>query len=132
MQNGPRGRREREFYEKVRSELRSEKAARMRSAAQAAAVSEEASDDEQASISGRSDDESDAQIKLPFSTRNAAMLAAVPSFREFLQLHNTTALTVLPKRNTFQVVPMPHSSACLFDNLLAPSECPKELSALCT
>ena len=81
MQNGPRGRREREFYEKVRSELRSEKAARLRLAAQAAAA-DAASDDEQASVSGRSDDESDAQAKLPFSTRNAAMLTAVPRFRK--------------------------------------------------
>lgn len=87
MQNGPRGRRERDFYEKVRSELRSEKATRMRVAAQAAAVNEEASDDEQASVSGRSDDESGAQAKLPFSTRNAAMLTAVPSFRECFTHH---------------------------------------------
>ena len=80
MQNGPRGKREREFYERVRAELRLEKAARLRAAAQAA-VSEDVSDeDDQASISGRSDDESEAQAKLPFSVRNAAMLAAVPRF----------------------------------------------------
>lgn len=80
MQNGPRGRREREFYEKVRTELKSEKSARLRLAAEAAAT-DQASDDEQASVSGRSDDE-DTQTKLPFSVRNAAMLGAVPRFRE--------------------------------------------------
>ena len=84
LQNGPRGRREREFYERVRSELRTEKAARLRLAAQAS-VSEDVSDeDDQASVSGRSDDESDAQTKLPFSVRNAAMLATVPRFCEYL------------------------------------------------
>ena len=81
LQNGPRGRREREFYEKLRSELRSEKTARLRLAAQAAAA-DEGSDDEQASVSGRSDDESQAQANLPFSARNAAMLTAVPRFRK--------------------------------------------------
>jgi len=84
LQNGPRGRREREFYERVRSELRTEKAARLRLAAQAS-VSEDVSDeDDQASVSGRSDYESDAQTKLPFSVRNAAMLATVPRFCEYL------------------------------------------------
>lgn len=83
LQNGPRGRREREFYEKLRAELRSEKTARLRLAAQAA---DEASDDDQASVSGRSDDESQAQANLPFSTRNAAMLTAVPRFRKFTML----------------------------------------------
>ncbi len=86
LQNGPRGRREREFYERVRSELRTEKAARLRLAAQAS-VSEDVSDeDDQASVSGRSDDESDAQTKLPFSVRNAAMLATVPRFCEYFFL----------------------------------------------
>lgn len=85
LQNGPRGRREREFYEKLRAELRSEKTARLRLAAQAAAA-DEASDDDQASVSGRSDDESQAQANFPFSTRNAAMLTAVPRFRKFTML----------------------------------------------
>ena len=67
----------------MRSELRTEKAARLRLAAQAS-VSEDVSDeDDQASVSGRSDDESDAQTKLPFSVRNAAMLATVPRFCEY-------------------------------------------------
>ena len=83
LQNGPRGRREREFYERVRSELRAEeRSARVRMAAQSA-VSQDASDeDDQASVSGRSDDESESQTKLPFSVRNAAMLLAVPRFCE--------------------------------------------------
>ena len=86
MQNGPRGRREREFYERVRTELRSEKAVRLRAAAQTA-VSENVSDeDDQASVSGRSDDDADTQANLPFSVRNAAMLAAVPRFCKSLQL----------------------------------------------
>ena len=60
--------------------MRTEKAARIRLAAQAS-VSEDVSDeDDQASISGRSDDEADTQAKLPFSVRNAAMLATVPRF----------------------------------------------------
>lgn len=84
MQNGPRGRREREFYEKVRSELRAEKAACLRAAAQTA-VSEDISDEEdQASVSGRSDDDADTQANLPFSVRHAAMLATVPRFCKFL------------------------------------------------
>ena len=86
MQNGPRGRREREFYEKVRTELFTENAARLRAAAQTA-VSEEISDeDDQASVSGRSDDDADTQANLPFSVRNAAMLATVPRFCKFSQL----------------------------------------------
>ena len=92
MQNGPRGRREREFYEKVRTELRTEKAARLRAAAQTA-VSEDISDeDDQASVSGRSDDDAETQAKLPFSVRNAAMLATVPRFCKFLQLRVTRFL----------------------------------------
>ena len=88
MQNGPRGRREREFYEKVRTELRTEKSARLRAAAQTA-VSEDISDeDDQASVSGRSDDDADTQAKLPFSVRNAAMLATVPRFCKFWQLNH--------------------------------------------
>ena len=80
LQNGPRGRREREFYERVRTELCTEKAARLRAAAQTS-VSEDISDeDDQASVSGRSDDDADTQANLPFSVRNAAMLAAVPRF----------------------------------------------------
>lgn len=83
MQNGPRGRRERDFYERVRSELRSENAARLRSAAQASVCEDVSDEEDQASVSGRSDDESDAQAKLPFSVRNAAMLVAVPRFCKF-------------------------------------------------
>lgn len=100
MQNGPRGRREREFYEKVRTELRTEKAARLRAAAQTA-VSEDISDeDDQASVSGRSDDDADTQANLPFSVRNAAMLSTVPRFCKFSQLgfsrHTLSSIMPLP------------------------------------
>ena len=86
MQNGPRGRREREFYERVRSELRAEKAARIL-AAQTAVSQDASDDDDQASVSGRSDDEADVQAKLPFSVRNAAMLLAVPRFCKLLKCY---------------------------------------------
>ena len=80
MQNGPRGRREREFYERVRSELRSEKAARLRAAAQTSVCEDISDEEDQASVSGRSDDDADTQTNLPFSVRHAAMLATVPKF----------------------------------------------------
>lgn len=92
VQNGPRGRREREFYERVRSELRTEKAARLRLGAQASVSEDVSDDDDQASVSGRSDDESDAQTKLPFSVRNAAMLATVPRFFGVVEMDNVTLL----------------------------------------
>lgn len=84
VQNGPRGRREREFYERVRAELRAEKAARLRAAAQTAVSEEHSDEDEQASVSGRSDDDADGHANLPFSLRNAAMLATVPRFCKFV------------------------------------------------
>lgn len=96
MQNGPRGRREREFYERVRGELRAEKAARLRAAEQTAVSEEHSDDDEQASISGRSDDDADSQANLPFSVRNAAMLAAVPRFCEFPWLALSLTPHMLP------------------------------------
>ena len=96
LQNGPRGRREREFYERVRTELRTEKAARLRAAAQTS-VSEDISDeDDQASVSGRSDDDADTQANLPFSVRNAAMLAAVPRFCEFSRLSRFSSAWLTP------------------------------------
>lgn len=67
----------------MRGELRAEKAARLRAAEQTAVSEEHSDDDEQASVSGRSDDDADSQANLPFSVRNAAMLAAVPRFCEF-------------------------------------------------
>lgn len=92
VQNGPRGRRERDFYERVRSELRSENAARLRSAAQASVCEDVSDEEDQASVSGRSDDESDAQAKLPFSVRNAAMLVAVPRFFGVVEMTSVTLL----------------------------------------
>ncbi|KAK9811655.1 hypothetical protein WJX72_007711 [[Myrmecia] bisecta] len=86
LQMGPRGDREREFYEHIMSAVRNEQDELMDTEA---SHSGNLSDDgSEASVSGRTseDDEEHRQQHLPFSVRNAVLLRSIPRFYRTVEL----------------------------------------------
>ncbi|KAK9822491.1 hypothetical protein WJX81_002556 [Elliptochloris bilobata] len=80
LQGGPRGRREREFYERIQGEVAAEAAERLVSCANGT-VGAAAGD---AGVSGSRrkswDGEPDRRQRAPFTARNAMLLRAIPTF----------------------------------------------------